>query len=141
MQDSELKADLEQFRHSVNQLLELEDELNDIKEELKGNTLKSPPIKSKLEAAYQSGTVIYKNNILELMEREENLIKSRDYYLYRVRKVASFLQTLSDDEVKLLEYRYWYGYSVRTIAEITYTSKSNISRQLDAIFEFWDMSH
>lgn len=138
---NELKADFEQFKYSINQLIMIEDELKIIQEELSGNILKSPTIKSNAEASYQQGTVIYKNNILELMAQEEALIKSRDYYLYRIHRVSSFLQILSNEEVELLEYRYWYGYSVRTIAEITYTSKSNISRQLDAIFEFWDMSH
>lgn len=137
---SELKADLEQFRRSVNKLIELEDELALINEELNGNTLKSPEIKSKEESSYQKGTVIYKNNIIELMYREKHLISSRDYYLYRVKKVATLLQRLSEDEVQLLEYRYWHGFSIRTIAKLMYLSKSSVCRNLDSIFEKWDMS-
>lgn len=138
---NELKSDLERFKFDVQRLCELEDKLVLINEKLSGNTLKSPSIKSKEEAFYQAGTPIYRNDIASLMYQEEQLIKSRDYYLYRVRKVATFLQTLSYDEVKLLEYRYWFGFSIRTISRATYTSKSSVCRNLDAIFEKWDMSH
>lgn len=141
MRNNELKSDMEQFKYSINQLIDIEEELEIIQDELEGNTLKSPTIRAKEEAAYQSGTVIYKNNLLELLEREEQLIKSRNYYLFRIHKVASFLQTLSDEEVRLLEYRYWNGFSIRTIAQIMYKSKSNVCRCLDLIFEKWDMSH
>lgn len=137
---NELKSELESFKFSVNKLIELEDELQLIANELSGDTLRSPSIKSTEEAKYQKGTSIYKNNITELMYREERLTNSRNYYLYRVRKVAAFLQSLPEDDVQLLEYRYWHGFSIRTISQATYTSKSSVCRKLDAIFEKWDMS-
>ena len=137
---NELKSDLERFKFDVQRLCELEDKLILINIELSGDTLKSPSIKSKQEAFYQAGTPIYHNNIAALMYQEEQLIKSRDYYLYRVRKVSEFLQTLTPEEVQLLEYRYWFGFSIRTISKATYTSKSSVCRNIDAIFEKWDMS-
>lgn len=137
---NELKSDLERFKFDVQRLCELEDKLVLINEKLSGNTLKSPSIKSKEEAFYQAGTPIYHNNIAALMYQEEQLIKSRDYYLYRVRKVAEFLQTLTPEEVQLLEYRYWFGFSIRTIAKAIYMSKSNVCKKLDSIFSKVDVS-
>lgn len=136
----ELKSDFEQFRRSVGKLMDLEDELALISIELRGNNLSSPRIKSKEEAKYKQGSRIYHNNIADLMEREEQLIRQRDYYLFRINRVAAFLQVLTDEEVELLEYRYWYGYSIRAIADMVYMSKSNVSKKLDAIFEKVDMS-
>ena len=137
---NELKSDLERFKYDVQRLCELEDKLALISIELSGDTLKSPSIKSKQEAFYQAGTPIYHNNIAALMYQEEQLIKSRDYYLYRVRKVSEFLQTLTPEEVQLLEYRYWFGFSIRTIAKAIYMSKSNVCKKLDSIFSKVDMS-
>ena len=105
-----------------------------VSEELGGNTLKSPSIKSEDEAKYQSGTMIYKNNICDLIERESELIKQRDYYLYKVKKVESFLRLLNDDEVKLLEYQYWNQIGIRTLSEILFLSKSAICKKLGVIY-------
>lgn len=137
----EIKDDLKSFRQALYKLENLEDELKLIAVELGGNTVKSPRIKSLEEAQYQEGTHVYKNAISEHMENEKELIQKRDYYLYRVKKVAKFLQTLDDKQVKLIECRYWYKFSIRNIAKIFYMSKSSVCRELDAIFEFWDMSH
>ena len=131
----ELKSDLKQFRYAVGKLMDLEDMLFLVSEELSGNTLKSPNIKSEDEAKYQSGTMIYKNNICDLIERESELIKQRDYYLYKVKKVESFLRLLNDDEVKLLEYHYWYKLGLRTISKILFLSKDTLSRRLSAIYK------
>lgn len=146
----ELINDLEQFKYSVERLMTLEDELALISEELKGETLHSPTFKSKDEAKYQKGTMIYHNNIPELLDREECLINERDYYLFRVRRVAMLLQKIAyamryDEKVlnqyiQLLELRYWHRYSIRAIAEMMYFSKSTVLRKFDIIFEFWDMS-
>lgn len=137
----EIKDDLKSFRQALYKLQNLEDELKLIAVELGGDTVKSPRIKSSEEAQYQEGTHVYKNAIPELMENEKKLIPERDYYLYRVKKVEKFLQSLDDKQVKLIECRYWYKFSIRNIAKIFYTSKSTVCRELDAIFEFWDMSH
>lgn len=135
----ELKSDFEQFRRSVGKLMDLEDELALISIELRGNNLSSPRIKSKEEAKYKQGSRIYHNNIADLMEREEQLIKQRDYYLFRVKRVAAFLQVLTDEEVELLEYRYWYGYSLEEISEMYYYSRAGVYKKINTIFEKVDM--
>lgn len=135
MNKQELKSDLEQFRHSVGKLMDLEDELTLVSMELNGDKLSSPRIKSKEEAKYKQGSRIYHNEIADLMDREQRLIQQRDYYLFRVRRVAEFLQGLSDEEVELLEYRYWHGYSLESIAEMYFYSKAGIYKKINAIFE------
>lgn len=133
----ELKSDFEQFRRSVGKLMDLEDELALISIELRGNNLSSPRIKSKEEAKYKQGSRIYHNNIADLMEREEQLIRQRDYYLFRINRVAAFLQVLTDEEVELLEYRYWFNYPMLAIADFpsVATSLGNLYKRYDAIFE------
>ncbi len=130
----ELKQDLKLFRHSLGKLMDLEDMLFLVSEELSGNTIKSPHIKSEDEAKYQRGTIIYKNNICDLIERESDLVKQRDYYLYKVKKVESFLKLLNDDDVKLLEYHYWDKLGLRTISKILFLSKDTLSRRLSVIY-------
>lgn len=127
----ELKSDLEQFRESIFNLMELEDKLNEISDKLAGNTVHSVQFKSIDEAMYQRGTRNYRNDIPDLMFKEEQLIKKRDYYLYRVKRVESFLQTLNEEQLQLIEYRYWYGYSIRVIEELIPYSKSKIGRDLN----------
>ena len=136
----DIKNELEQFEHNTIMLMECEEQLKIIANAL--YSIGSPKIKSKEEALFKKGTVIYKCNIAELMQEEQDLIVERDYYLLKVRKVASFLQKLSDDEVLLLDdevlllhYRYWCKFSIRTIAKIQYTSKSNIFKKLEIIFK------
>lgn len=131
----ELKSDFEQFRRSVGKLQDLEDDLILISYELSGQNLRSPAIKSKDESKYINSRKPYRNDITELLDREEQLIRQRDYYLFRVNRVAKFLQVLTDEEVELLEYRYWYGYSIRTIADMVYMSPATLSRKFDSIFE------
>ena len=131
----ELKQDLKLFRHSLGKLMDLEDMLFLVSEELSGNTIKSPHIKSEDEAKYQSGTMIYKNNICDLIERESELIKQRDYYLYKVKKVESFLRLLENDEVKLLEYHYWLGFNINTLAKMFYCDKSTMFRKIQSILD------
>lgn len=133
MNAEELKSELENFKFSLNKLLDLEDKLKEIANQLTG--LGSPRIKSKEEAKYKSGPKVYHCNVIELMNLEEELSLERDYYLFKVRSVAKFLQILSDDQVLLLEQRYWNRFSIRTIAKATYTSKSQVCRKLDEIFE------
>lgn len=134
-QKKELVNDLEQFRHSVERLIELEDELSGVADELRGNTLHSPSFKSLDESKYQRGTMIYHNHIPELLDKEERLSKERDYYLFRVRRVSSFLQKLSDDEVKLVEMRYWNGYSLNLISQMMFMSKTTIFNKINDILE------
>lgn len=133
----EIRSDLEQFKSSINKLMYLEDELSVIGMQLAGDTLRSPAIRSTEEVKYQRGTVIYRNNIVELMCQEEQLIRQRDYYLFRVRRVASFLQRLTDEEVKLLEYRYWDEYPMAAIAGFPSVSMSlgNLYKKFDQIYE------
>lgn len=131
----ELKSDLEQFKRSVYQLVELEDQLEEIGMQLNGDTVHSIQFRSQEEAKYQRGNKIYKNNITDLMFQEERLIHQRDYYLYRVKRVEALLRTLNDEQVTLLEYRYWYGYSIRTMEELIPYSKSKISRDLNNIID------
>ena len=133
MNAEELKSELENLKFSINKLQDLEDHLKEIANELAG--IGSPVIKSKEEAKYKSGPKVYHCNIIELMSEEEELSTERDYYLFKVRSVAKFLQTLNDDQVYLLEQRYWDRFSIRSIAKMTYTSKSQVCRKLDEIFE------
>ena len=135
---TEMKNDLEAFKGALYNLENLEDELKLIGIELGGHSVKSPRIKSSEEAQYQVGTHVYRNDISELMENEKKIIQRRDYYLYRVKQVEKFLQTLDDKQVKLIECRYWYKFSIRNIAKIFYMSRSSVCRELDAMFKNWD---
>ncbi len=131
----ELKSDLKQFKDNVFNLMDLEDKLAVVAMKLDGETVHSVRIKSLEEAKYQSGSRIYQNNITDLMLQEEQLIKKRDYYLYRVKKVETFLQSLKDEQLQLIEYRYWHGYSIRAIEELIPYSKSKIGRDIDKMIE------
>ena len=129
----DIKNELEQFEHNTIMLMECEEQLKIIANSL--YSIGSPKIKSKEEALYKKGTVIYKCNIAELMQEEQDLIVERDYYLLKVRKVAKFLQQLNDDEVLLLHYRYWCKFTIRKISKILFISKTNVVKKIQNILE------
>ncbi|RRC92734.1 hypothetical protein EII25_03410 [Erysipelotrichaceae bacterium OH741_COT-311] len=131
----EIEILLKAFRFNLNRLMDLEDRLQLLAYELNGDNIGSPKIKSPEEAKYQTGTKIYKNNIPELMMQESKLIKERDYYLFAVKKVETFLQRLTDEEVKLIELRYWHGFNINQIARMYFWSKRTTYRKFDMIFE------
>lgn len=133
----ELKSDLEQFRNIIFKLSELEDRLIEISMKLNGETVHSIRFKTSEEAKYQRGSRNYRNDITDLMFQEEQLIKKRDYYLYRVKRVESFLQSLNDEQIELIELRYWYGYSIRAMEELIPYSKSKIGRDLNAMIDHY----
>lgn len=131
----EIELLLKAFRFNVTKLMDLEDRLQLLAYELNGDNIGSPKIKSPEEAKYQTGTKIYKNNIPELMLQESKLIKERDYYLFAVKRVESFLQQLSDEEIKLIELRYWHGFHIKYIAKMYYRSRASIYREIDKILK------
>lgn len=135
MTHEEIELEFKSLKHHVECLICAEDKLNELSYILSGNALKSPSIKSTEEAKFQKGTVIYKNNLIELMTEEETLIKVRDYHLFAVRKVMYYLQQLTDEEVELLELRYWHRIDIKHISKMYYCSRSAIYRKFDVIFE------
>lgn len=130
-----IELEFKQFRYHLTSLIQAEERLVVLSHQLSGKSLKSPVIKSSEEAKYQSGTKIYKNNLIELMTEEESLIKTRDFHLYAVRKIMHYLQQLTDEEVELLELRYWHRIEIKHISRMYYCSRSAMYRKFDVIFE------
>lgn len=126
---------LKSFRFNLANLMDLEDKLYIINDKLRVGEIKSPAIKSHEEALYQRGTLVYQNQASELMYEEEMLIKERDFYLHAVKKVETFLQRLTDEEVNLIELRYWHGFNINQIARMYFWSKRTTYRKFDMIFE------
>lgn len=130
-----IELEFKQFRYHLTSLIQAEERLVVLSHQLSGKSIKSPAIKSSDEAKYQTGTKIYKNNLIELMTEEESLIKTRDFHLYAVKKIMYYLQQLTDEEVELLELRYWHRVDVKYIAKMFYWSKRSAYRKFDSIFE------
>lgn len=73
--DGKLKG----IKYSANRVVDIWDRLQEIAIELNGS-VRSPSIRSEEEAKYQRGTHIYRCNLIELMNEEEQL--SKQYQMY-----------------------------------------------------------
>jgi DNA-directed RNA polymerase specialized sigma subunit len=131
MSSNELDLLLRQFKGHVNGLMNCEDELVDIKYQLRG--IKKNKSKGTADEAQPDGTKIYKNSIIDLEEKLQQVRKERNYHLFAVRQVMNLLKTLDNDEVKLLELYYWDELPIRTIGKRLNYSKSRVQQLIDEI--------
>ena len=129
---------LKGFNFVISQILTIGDRLEELAVILGGYALQSPKIRSTEEAKYQRGTVIYQNNIIELMDEEQALSKRFEELKREYREFSNFLQKLDDSEVELLQLRYEKGFRYEVIAKILYTNQGNIYRRLEKILEKWE---
>ena len=126
--DGKLKG----IKFSANRAVEIWDRLQEISIELKG-TVRSPAIRSEEEAKYQRGTHIYKCNLIELMNEEEQLSKQYQIYETELNDIQSFLRKLSDREIEILYQRYECGRSFETIGYILGYDHSVVQRKIKNI--------
>ena len=123
--DGKLKG----INYTANRVVEIWDRLQEIRQELKG-IVRSPSIRSEEEAKYQSGTHIYKCNIIEIMSEEETLLKQYEMYEAELNDIQKFLQKLKDSEVELLYQRYECGRTFETIGELVGYDQAAIQKKI-----------
>lgn len=126
--DGKLKG----IKFSANRAVEIWDRLQEISIELKG-TVRSPAIRSEEEAKYQRGTHIYRCNLIELMNEEEQLSKQYQMYETELNDIQFFLRKLSDKEIEILYQRYECGRSFETIGYILGYDHSVVQRKIKNI--------
>ena len=135
VRDDKLKyidGKLKGIKFSANRVVEIWDRLQEINVELNG-TIKSPAIRSEDEAKYQRGTHIYRCNLIELMNEEEQLSKQYRMYETELNDIQRFLEKLTDNEIELLYERYECGRSFETIGYMLGYDNAYIQRQLKKI--------
>lgn len=123
---------LKGIKFSANRVVEIWDKLQEISIELKG-TVRSPAIRSEEEAKYQRGTHIYKCNLIELMNEEEQLSRQYQIYETELNDIQTFLRKLSDREIEILYQRYECGRSFETIGYILGYDHSVVQRKIKNI--------
>lgn len=126
--DGKLKG----IKFSANRAVEIWDRLQEISIELKG-TVRSPAIRSEEETKYQRGTHIYKCNLIELMNEEEQLSRQYQIYETELNDIQTFLRKLSDREIEILYQRYECGRSFETIGYILGYDHSVVQRKIKNI--------
>lgn len=133
MIEKEIDLLLKQFKSHVNGLMNCEDELVDIKYQLRG--IKKNTSHGTSEEAHPDGTKIYKNSIIELEEKLKQVRQERNYHLFAVSQVMTMLRLLSNEEVELLELYYWEELSLKAISNINRFKYdiSTISRKINSI--------
>lgn len=126
--DGKLKG----IKFSANRVVDIWDRLEEINAELNG-AIKSPKIRSEDEAKYQRGTHIYRCNLIELMNEEEQLSKQYQMYETELNDIQLFLRKLSDKEIEILYQRYECGRSFETIGYILGYDHSVVQRKIKNI--------
>lgn len=126
--DGKLKG----IKFSANRVVDIWDRLEEINAELNG-AIKSPTIRSEDEAKYQRGTHIYRCNLIELMNEEEQLSKQYQMYETELNDIQLFLRKLSDKEIEILYQRYECGRSFETIGYILGYDHSVVQRKIKNI--------
>lgn len=126
--DGKLKG----IKFSANRVVDIWDRLQEINIELNG-AIKSPAIRSEDEAKYQRGTHIYRCNLIELMNEEEQLSKQYQMYETELNDIQFFLRKLSDKEIEILYQRYECGRSFETIGYILGYDHSVVQRKIKNI--------
>nr|DAX39765.1 MAG TPA: Protein of unknown function (DUF1492) [Caudoviricetes sp.] len=126
--DGKLKG----IKFSANRVVDIWDRLEEINAELNG-AIKSPTIRSEDEAKYQRGTHIYRCNLIELMNEEEQLSKQYQMYETELNDIQFFLRKLSDKEIEILYQRYECGRSFETIGYILGYDHSVVQRKIKNI--------
>lgn len=131
MTDKDIDLLLKQFKKHVSGLMNCEDELVDIKYQLRG--IKKNKSHGTSEEAQPDGTKIYKNTIIELNDKLIETRRERNYHLFAVRRVMKMLRLLDDEEVKLLELYYWKELPIRVMGNRLNYSKSRVQQLIDEI--------
>lgn len=126
--DGKLKG----IKYSANRVVRIWERLQEINQELKG-MVRSPSIRSEEEAKYQRGTHIYRCNLIELMNEEEQLSKQYQMYETELNDIQFFLRKLSDKEIEILYQRYECGRSFETIGYILGYDHSVVQRKIKNI--------
>ena len=94
----------------------------------------SPRIMSPEEAKYQKGTRIYSDvNMLELFQKQDQLIKQKQDLLYLISRVQVKLNKLSDEELKLIEQRYKNKKTLRELAAEMCSNKDTINAKINMV--------
>ena len=128
-----VKKELMDFKRNWLKLIESEEQLKIVAAKL--YSLSSNRIKSREESQYKNSPTVYRCNIIELSNLEEDLKIERDYCLVHVRKVAKWLTILNDSEVQLLHYRFFNNFTYRTIAKILFISIGMVDKRLNHIYK------
>lgn len=117
------------LKYHCSMLVTLGERLDMLAWQLSG-TVSSPRIKSIEESKYQSGTQIYRNNIVELLEQEQEAM-----YAYREHerawyRIAEFLQQLEEEDVRMLTLYYEYHLTYERIGDIMHMSRNSVRRRI-----------
>ena len=124
------------FVYNVHRACEIKDRLEVIAVELSG-TVRSPAIKSVEEAKYQSGTRIFHDNKIELMEEERLLTEELVKRTAEIKEVIRFLQRLTEAELELVYELYELRRSYDVIGALSCRSKSSVRRDREKMLSKW----
>lgn len=117
MIEKEIDLKLKQFKHNCLALVDTEEKLITIADRLRGEP-KSLSIRGIEEAKYQRGTAIYKNNVCELLDKEETLIEKRNHIRFAINEVYELIENLNENELRIIDDYYWYGISINVMASM-----------------------
>lgn len=117
--------ELKSWDYYINRIEWCEDRLKMLDSQLSGD-VHSPRIKSPEEAKYQSGTKIYQNNIIELMEREKYVKLSLEEFKTHLERIERFFNSYANSqaEKQIIERVYRYRHTATQVAR-----SKNVSRQ------------
>lgn len=124
------------FVYNVHRFCEIKDRLDVLAIKLSG-TIQSPRIKSAEEAKYQSGTRIFHDNKIELMEEERLLTEELIKRIAEIKEVVSFLQKLTEDELELAYELYELRRSYDVIGVLSNRSKASVCRERQKMLLKW----
>ena len=124
------------FVYNVHRFCEIKDRLDVLAIKLSG-TIQSPRIKSAEEAKYQSGTRIFHDNKIELMEEERLLTEELIKRIAEIKEVVSFLQKLTEDELELAYELYELHRTYEVIGAFSNQSRSSIWRKREKMLSKW----
>lgn len=125
---------LKSLPYTCAKILDLTEKLKIVAQDLRG-TIKSPAIRSKEEAAYQRGTVIYRNDIVDLLSQEEALSKELSHFLWEYHRIEKAVQQLDPYEVELLSYRYENRFTISAIAGMEFMSTKTAWKKIECALE------
>ncbi|SJZ60382.1 hypothetical protein SAMN02745191_1128 [Anaerorhabdus furcosa] len=123
---------LKSFKWHVKSYYSCSSKLLEINDLLQGGA-KSPRFKDRNEAKYQKGTVIYTNNIPELLDEEEKTNKELKFHKFAIDKVHTLILNITFDDLKLIEKYYWYGMTHQKIADQMCLDVSVITKKINKI--------
>lgn len=125
---------LKSLPYTCAKILDLTDRLQRISESLRG-TIRSPKIRSEEEAAYQRGTVIYRDDIVDLLCQEEDLRKELDHFLWEYHRLEKAICQLDPEEVEILSLRYERHFTIAAIAGMEFMSTKTAWKKIESALE------